>query len=308
MSTVLVTGATGNVGSRVVQELRGRHVQVRAFVRDPDKAAAVLGRGVELAVGDFADPASVRAALGGVDMVFLACGNVPPQVTYETNVIDAAAQVGVRRLVKLSALGAEAGSRVDFWDWHARIERHLWASGIPAVALRPRFYMTNLLGSVETIRSAGAVIAPAEGVKVPMIDPADVAATAAAMLTSDGHQGRTYELTGPEVVTFADVAAQLSEVAGRPVRFLPVPDQAALDGLVQAGMPDWMAQNIVAVFGMLRQDPEAQVTGVVHALTGRQPRHLAEFLADHRAAFADPPPGLSGAQAAPASQRLYRSA
>ena len=73
-------------------------------------------------------------------------------------------------------------------------------------------------------------------------------------------------------------------------------------------MPDWMAQNIVAVFGMLRQDPEAQVTGVVHALTGRQPRHLAEFLADHRAAFADPPPDLSGAQAAPASQRLYRSA
>jgi uncharacterized protein YbjT (DUF2867 family) len=87
------------------------------------------------------------------------------------------------------------------------------------------------------------------------------------------------------VITFADVAAQLSEVTGRPVRFLPVPDAAALEGLVQAGAPAWMAENVVAVFGMLRRDPAAQVTGAVHALTGRQPRHLAEFLRDHAARF-----------------------
>ena len=223
MHTTLVTGATGNVGSAVVGELAARGVPVRAFVRDPARAAAALGPDLELAVGDFADPASIRAALEGIDVVFLACGNLPPQVEYETNVIEAAARAGVRRLVKLSALGAEPGSRVAFWDWHARIERHLEASGIPSVILRPRYYMTNLLGFVETIRAAGAVFAPAEGVKVPMIDPRDVAATAAAVASEDGHEGRTYELTGPEPVTFSDVAAQLSEVAGRPVGSCPSP-------------------------------------------------------------------------------------
>jgi uncharacterized protein YbjT (DUF2867 family) len=106
MHTILVTGATGNVGSAVVGELGDRGLPVRAFVRDPDRAAAVLGPDVALAVGDFAEPASIRAALDGIDAVFLACGNVPPQVEYETRVIDAAARAGVRRLVKLSALGA----------------------------------------------------------------------------------------------------------------------------------------------------------------------------------------------------------
>jgi uncharacterized protein YbjT (DUF2867 family) len=261
-------------------------VPVRAFVRDADRASAVLGPDVDLAVGDFVEPASIRAALEGVDGLFLACGNLPPQVEYERNVIDAAAQVGVRRLVKLSALGAEAGSRVAFWDWHARIERHLRASGVPAVVLRPRFYMSNLLGSVETVRSAGAIFAPAEGVKVPMIDPLDVAAVAAVVLREDGHEGRTYELTGPEAVTFHDVATHLSGLTGRQVRFVPVPDGAARQGLLQAGMPDWMAENVVTVFGMLREDPGAQVTDAVHALTGRRPRHLAEFLADHVTLFA----------------------
>jgi uncharacterized protein YbjT (DUF2867 family) len=106
------------------------------------------------------------------------------------------------------------------------------------------------------------------------------------VLQDDGHEGRTYELTGPEAVTFDDVAAQLSDLTGGPVRFVPVPDAAAREALLQAGLPDWMAENVVTVFGMLREDPAMQVTGAVHALTGRRPRHLAEFLGDQAALFA----------------------
>ena len=123
MTKILVTGATGNVRSRVVNVLREPGMQVRAFVRDPGKAAAMLGDDVDLAVGHFGDPASIRAALDGVSGVFLACGNQPRQVEYETRVIDLAQEAGVRRIVNLSALGAEVGSPVAFWDWHAAIER-----------------------------------------------------------------------------------------------------------------------------------------------------------------------------------------
>src|SRR5918998_5461104 len=206
MKKVLVTGATGNVGSRVVGKLRDLGVPVRAFARDAGQAAAVLGDGVEVVVGDFADAASVRRALDGVEGDFLACANVPSQVEHETTVIDAAAEAGVGRIVKLSALGAEVGASVAFWDWHGRIEEHLRASGVPFVMLRPAFNMTNLLGPAEGVRHEGVLFAPAEGARIAMIDPGDVAETAAVALGTDGHEGRTYVLTGPEAITFDRVA------------------------------------------------------------------------------------------------------
>jgi uncharacterized protein YbjT (DUF2867 family) len=286
VTMVFVTGATGNVGAKVVKELRDRGAPVRAFVRDPAKASSLLGSGVDLAGGDYAEPTSILAALQGVEVAFLACGNHPRQVEYERNVIDAAARVGVRRLVKLSALGAEPGSRVPFWDWHGGLERHLRASGLASVVLRPQFYMSNLLGSAETIKEAGAIFAPAGGAKIPMIDPRDVAAAAAAVLTEDGHDGQTYVLTGPEAITFDEVAFCLSEVAGRTIRYVDVPDDVARDGLLRAGMPDWMAENIVSVFGMRREDPAPEPTDAVDRLTGRQPRGFADFTRDHAALFA----------------------
>jgi uncharacterized protein YbjT (DUF2867 family) len=120
MTPVLVTGATGIVGSAVVRELREREVAVRAYVRDPAKATAILGEDVELAIGDLEEPESIRRALDGIDRLFLACGNVPDQIRCETSAIDAAAAAGVRQIVKLSAHGAEAGSPLAFWDWHGR--------------------------------------------------------------------------------------------------------------------------------------------------------------------------------------------
>jgi uncharacterized protein YbjT (DUF2867 family) len=285
MKKMLVTGATGNVGSGVVRELQGRGVSVRAFVRDPDKAAAMLGDGVELVSGDFSNPESMRRALEGVEGVFLACANDPRQVEYETGVIDAARQAGVRRIVKLSALGAEIGSPVAFWDWHGRIEEHLLTSGIPAVVLRPTFSMTNLLGSADAVRHAGSLFAPANGARVAMIDPRDIAEVAAVALAEDTHDAKAYTLTGPEAITFERVAEVLSAAAGRRVEFVAVPDEAARQGMIEQGVPEFVAGEIVKVFGFLRRGDQDRTTDTVRALTGREPRGFAEFARDHAGLF-----------------------
>jgi len=215
MTTILVTGATGNVGSLVVRELRDRGVTVRAFVRDGEKAARTFGHEVELAIGDFAEPESVRRAMSGVDAVLLSSRNDPRQAEYEIGVIDAAVAAGVRRLVKLSAIGAELGSPLAFWDAHGRIEAHLRRSLPHAVILRSNFYMSNLLGTADQARTLGKMFAPAEGARIGMVDPRDVAAVAAIALTTDAYDGQTLVLTGPESITYARAAEELSAVTGR---------------------------------------------------------------------------------------------
>ena len=288
MTKVLVTGATGNVGSQVIRELLERGVPVRAFVRDPGKASAMLGEGVELAVGDFGDPESLRRALEGADGVFLACANQPRQVEYETRVIDAAREMGVRRIVKLSALGAEVGSPVAFWDWHARIEHHLRASGIPSVILRPSFSMANLLASAEAVQYTGKLFAPAGDAGISMIHPRDVGAAAAVALIGDGQEGETYTLTGPAPITFEGVAGYLSEAVRREIEYLNVPDEAAQQSMTEQGLPEFAAAQIVTVFGVLRHGAQEQTTGTVRSLTGRGPRAFAEFAREIARWFAPP--------------------
>jgi uncharacterized protein YbjT (DUF2867 family) len=288
---ILVTGATGTVGSNVVRELRARGATVRALLRDRERRP--LGPHVELAIGDFADPASVRAALEGVDQMFLVCANSPEQVALEVNAIDAAVAAGTRRIVKVSALHAEAGSTLPFWDWHGCIEQHLQAAGLPYVVLRPSFYMTNLLASAATIAETGKLFAPAAEAKVAMIDPRDVAAAAAAVLTEDGHDGPTYELTGPEAITFCQVAEEMSRATGRRVEFVNVADEAALGALLAAGLPDWLATSVVTLFELLRCGVGEQITDSIRLLTGREPRTIADFARDHAALLSGPQHGPS---------------
>jgi len=285
MNTILATGATGNVGSHLVRNLRGQDVSVRAFVRDPAKARAFLGDDVELAVGDYGDPHSIKAALHGVDRVFLLTPSHPQMVEYEGNVIDAAAAAGVRRIVKISTVGADPDSDGRFAAWQGRCEALLEASGLPAVILRSSYHMTNVLFFTESIRNAGKIFAPVDDAKIAMIDRRDLAAVAGLALTEDGHDGRTYLLTGPEAITYHDVATQLSQVIGKPVEFVDVPDEAALEATLQAGAPDWLAHGVAEVHRQLRRGVAAQTTDVVRVLTGCEPYSFADFVGDVAAAI-----------------------
>jgi uncharacterized protein YbjT (DUF2867 family) len=281
MSETVVFGATGAVGSHVLRELVGRGAAVRAFTRDPGR----LPGGVEPARGDLDDAATVRAALDGADRVLLCTPNDPRQVERETGVIDAAVAAGVTRLVKISAVVARPGSPSAFADAHGRIEEHLRASGLPSVVLRPGFYMSNLLAAAATIRDTGRFFLPGADAKVAMTDPRDVAAVAAAVLTGDGHEGRTYTVTGPAALTCAEVAVELSAALRRPVEYVGVPDEVARAAMRDAGLPEWLADQVVALWGELRRGAGSATTDVVRVLTGRDPRGVAEFARDHAAAF-----------------------
>jgi uncharacterized protein YbjT (DUF2867 family) len=284
MTKVLVTGATGNVGSQVVRELRGHGASIRALVRDPDRAAEKLG-GVELAAGDFSDTASLRRALEGVEHIFLTSADGPQKVEHETAVIDAATAAGVPLIVKLSTIGAEVGSLLPPFDWHGRIEEHLRRSAVSAVILRSSFYMSNLLTSAEAIRHTGKLFAPADKARIAMVNPRDVAAVAAVVLTTDGHEGQAYELTGPEAITCERIAEELSAATGRPVEFVDVPEEAARQGFVEAGMPTWLVEHLIELFRIIRQGALEWTTDTVRVLTGREPRSFAEFAREHAGLF-----------------------
>lgn len=291
---ILVTGATGNVGSQVVRAVSERGGQVRALVRDADKARERIGEDIELAIGDFADPRSVGAALDGVEQMFLSCADDPRRVEWETRAIDAAAAAGVRRIVKLSSVTAEPGAPVAFWDWHGRVEQHLRASAVAWVILRSNFYMSNLLAGAEEVAREGRIYAPAGGARIAMIDPRDVGAAAAAVLHGEGHDARTHALTGPEAITYGQVAHELSEASGRLIEFIDVPDEAARQGMIEAGLPEFVAAQLVKLFGQLRLGAGEQVTDGVQSLTGRPPRSFAEFARDHAGLF-EPARGEIGA-------------
>jgi uncharacterized protein YbjT (DUF2867 family) len=283
MTKVLVTGATGNVGTQVVRELQTRGVSVRAFVRDPKAAAAKLGD-VELTVGDFGDPDALRRALVGVDQVFLTAADGPHKVAHETALIDAAADAGIGRIVKLSAIGARVGSPIPAFGWHGAIEAHLERSNVPFVVLQPSFFMTNLLMVAGRVAGMGQLGAPSNDARVAMIDPRDVAAAAAAVLADTGHEGRVYQLTGGEAITFADVARALAEAIGRSVEFVNVPEEAA-PAAFQAAGPEWLVNQFLGVFALIRQGACAQTTDTVRTLTGRAPRTITDFARDHAESF-----------------------
>ena len=267
--TVLVTGASGNVGSSVVRELQARGVPVRAFVRDPGRLADA-----EVAVGDFSDPASIRRALAGVDRVLLSSADGPGKVAHEAAVVDAAAAAGVELVVKASTMYAQLGSALKPLDWNARSEQHLRESGVPYVILASSFYMTNVLAAVRE----RVLAAPAGDGAVAMIDPRDVAAVAAVALTGDGHAGRAYHLTGPEAITYA----QIAEVLG--AEYVDVPPEVARRELESAGMPGWLVDHLDGAFALIRAGAMTETTDVVRALTGREPHDFAAFAHAHMAA------------------------
>jgi len=284
--SILVTGATGTVGSFLVRKLGAAGVPARALVRGREKAEAVEKLGLEAAIGDLSRPETLGPALAGVEKVFLLSAPEERQAELQNNLVRAAREAGVRHVVKLSAIGV--GGELDaiaLGRVHRETEQEIERSGLAYTHLRPNGFMQNSFMFAGTIKSQGAFYAPYGDAKVSYVDARDVAAVAFHALTGDGHEGKAYELTGPQALSYRDQAVELSAALGREVRYVEVPPEAARAAMVGMGMREWIADALMELFNFYKDGRADHVSDAVREVTGRDPITFAQFAKDFAPAF-----------------------
>ena len=291
---ILVTGATGNVGSVLISNLTAMGAQVRALTRNESSAQGLRDVGVEVVIGDLDQPETLNEAFSGADHVFLLTAPSPRAVTQATNGIAAARRAGSPHIVRMAAWKPTLDSPARIARQHAEITDELKRSSLPYTILQPHFFMQNTLMAADTVASGcpgcehGMVYMPFKDGKVGMIDVRDIGDAAAKVLTTAGHEGKTYELTGPASISFHDVAATLSRVLGKEVIYVDVPLEAAKESMVGMGIPEWFADGLNEFFDIFSKGGGDAVTDDLRELVGHSPRSFETFARDFAQAFSVP--------------------
>ena len=282
---ILVIGGRSKIGTALIGELLDRGERVRALVRAGEPAGPQSAGAVEPVTGDLADEGSLVAAMAGVEKVFLLSSPHPDAVSWHRNAIDAARRTQVRLLVRSSILGADGDSAAEFISAHTACDRYLADSGLPYVIVRPNLFLQNIPEStIPSIDESGTFYADAGEARISMVDTRDVAAVAAVALTEPGHAGAGYDVTGPQALSYADVAAKLTAALGRPISYVSASDDAVRQALLGAGLTAWFADALTGLYQDYRRSGTdgyaAQVTGTVQRLTGRPARSLDDLLGE----------------------------
>jgi uncharacterized protein YbjT (DUF2867 family) len=289
MHMILVTGATGKNGAEILKLLSGRKERIRAMVRKRNQIANPKPScELEFVEANFDDEASLRKALSGVQRAFLVTNSSERVEELQLRFVRLARQSGVKHIVYLSQLHASANSPLRFLRYHAAVEDAIRASGMTFTNLRPNLYMQGLLMIGQSIASEGRFFAPAGDSQVSVVDVRDIAAVAVAALTQNKHENKTYDITGPEALTHAQMAAQLSQALDQPVTFVDAPEQEFRNALRAMHMPDWQADGLIEDYAHYRRGEASNTSSAVQQCTGKPPRRFAEFAHDYRTSFMTP--------------------
>ncbi len=280
---ILVTGATGNIGSEVLAQLVQAGHAVRVLARDPAKLEKYAGK-IEVVKGDLSKPETLDAAFAGVDKAFVLCnaGDLP---TLVGNATDAAKKAGVKHIVMLSSASVVDEQPTQIGRWHIEGEAKVKASGIPWTMLQPGAFASNTLQWVASIKANGAVFLPMGEGKMTPIDPHDIADVAVKVLTEPGHEGKSYELSGPEALTTAEQLAKISAAIGKPLKYVAVTPEAAREGMAKAGMPEVFINAMLEISARVREGHGWEANGTVEQLLGRKARPYEDWLSRNVAAF-----------------------
>lgn len=282
---ILLTGATGKTGSETAKALAAKGVAARALVRDPAKAEALAKAGIEIVVGDVTDAPSVQKALAGCDRLLILLPNSQRQVELEKQLVDLAKKAGLRRVVKMSSMEAVAGAETPIPRGHWAAEEYIRASGLAWTMIKPNFFMQNLLGSARSIKEGKAFSLPMGEGRTAMADARDIGAATAEALAGSGHDGKSYEITGPELLSFHQVAERFSRVLGTPIRYIPADPRAYLEILKKVLPNEWHANAVSELFREIAEGETPHVTDTFRRLVGREPISLEQFIRDHIALY-----------------------
>lgn len=285
---ILVLGAGGNVGNHLCELLDETELEYRAAFRSPDKLEAALDQGVEAVEIDLARPQTVRAAMEDVSRVFLLTAASPQLAERERAAITAAVRANVELVVKVSVWDADTQD-YSFASWHAPSEQALAASGLPHHLLRPNGFMQSLAQGMEaTVRDHGTWYTAGARQRNAYVDARDVAACAAALLAApppDTGARNTWAPTGPQALDAGEVAATLARVIGKPVRAVDLDPDRYREGLLAAGLPQYMVDALVDMAVHPAAANFGRVTGDVETLTGSAPRMLQDYFQEVREDF-----------------------
>jgi uncharacterized protein YbjT (DUF2867 family) len=280
--TYLITGATGDVGSRVVERLLQRGDRPRVFVREEEKARSRFGDRVDVFVGDLGDSASLRSAVEGVDALFLV--NTGPQIPVRDGAAAKVAKAaGVEHLVKLSSLDVEEGLAIG--AWHERGEAAIRATGIPFTFVRPTGFMSNLLAWAPSIKAEGVVRSSTGDGRRAFIHSDDIAAVSTQALTTREYYGESLPITGPEALNFAEVTAKLGAAIGKRLTFQPISDEEARQRYAATGASPPETEAHVSLWRAIREGRLAKITDNVERILGRQPIAMDQWAIENGAEF-----------------------
>jgi uncharacterized protein YbjT (DUF2867 family) len=279
----LVTGATGNTCSILIPALISAGQQVRAFVRNEDKAQSLKEAGAEIYVGDLDSPETIDAALLGIDQVYLCTWNGPSAAAQGINVINAIKRAGTNPfVVRHSAFGSKGSRIIQQID---EVDNALKASGLRWTSIKPTFFMQNLMMAASTVRSDGNIYWDWANGKAGMIDVRDVAESAFGVLTGKAQEGKEYILTGPESVSMYDVATSFTKELGRQVNYIPVPHEASKDAMMNMGFPEFIVDGYIELNEGFTNGFADTANKNVETLTGHAPRSVNNFTRDFREYF-----------------------
>lgn len=283
---ILVIGTTGTNGREILKQLKEDGEPVRAMVRNLAKASEITDQGIEVVAGDLDKPDSLLDALKGADRIFFVTAVDQRFRARFADFLTAAKTVGQPHVLKFSAMGTKGDSAPQLIRDHIESDQELIESGLLYTIIRPNSFYQNLFWSAGTIKSQNAFYLPLGEAKQSLVDVRDIAAVGVEIFKSRSHFGKVYDLTGPQAITYHEVAEAVSQVLGRTISYVPVPSEAGLQGMLGSGMPEWNALALTELYAYFAEGNAARVSNAVEEITGKPARTIADFAHDFAEAFA----------------------